>query len=606
MTTILRLPGEPAELTLPALLLRNAEDHGDLPALSWRTGDGWTTLTWSEVRQETAALAAGYAALGVGRGDHVLMMLSNRPEHWLSDLALTHLGAVPVTVYGTAAPEQVAHIARHSRARLALVEGARELACWEPLLRDPGVPLERLVVAEASAAGPHRTYESLKGHALTEHALIERPLMEHTAKEHFLKGHDTVDKAWRETRSTDPLTVVYTSGTTGDPKGVRITHRNVVLNALALDRLVELRDHVEHICYLPFAHIAERMLGIYLPVFRASHVYLCADPAEVGAIARELHPAQFFGVPRVWEKLASAVRAALAGLPEERRAAVEAARETARARVACRERGEEPSAELEQAYRTAKEQVLDPILALAGFDRLVWTASASAPMPPDVVAFWAGFGFAIMDAWGLTETIGVATTNSPGAFRLGSVGKPLDGLEIRVAEDGEILVRGGTVFDGYLCADGSVEDARDADGWFATGDIGRIDEDGFLWLTDRKKDMIITSTGKNVSPALVENALKENPYVDQAYVHGDGRSYLVALLVPDPGAGADPAALREGIARAVEGANARLSRTEQIKRYRVLDAEWSPETGELTPSLKLRRRAIHDRYAHVIEELYSP
>jgi len=595
MTTILRLPADPADLTLPALLLRNAEDHPDLPALSWRTDDGWTTLTWSEVRREAAVLAAGYAALGVGRGDHVLMMMGNRPEHWLSDLALTHLGAVPVSVYGTAAPWQVAHIARHSRARLAIVEGTRERAVWEPLLADGSVPLERLVVAEPAQAGPHRTYDSLKD--------VESRSLEPKSRE----SRDLVeDKAWRETRSTDPLTVVYTSGTTGDPKGVRITHRNVVLDALALDRLVELPDHVEHLCYLPFAHIAERMLGIYLPVFRASHVYLCPDPTAVGALARELRPAQFFGVPRVWEKLAAAVRAALAGLPEARRQAVEAAMDTARAHVGCRERGEEPSAGLEAAYRTAKEQVLDPILALAGFDRLVWTASASAPMPPDVVAFWAGFGFAIMDAWGLTETIGVATTNSPAAFRLGSVGRPIDGLELRIAADGEILVRGATVFDGYLRADGSVENARDADGWFATGDIGRLDEDGFLWLTDRKKEMIVTSTGKNVSPALVENTLKEHPFVDQAYVHGDGRSYLVALLVPDTTAGTGPDELREGIARAVEQANARLSRPEQIKRYRILDEEWSPETGELTPSLKLRRGAIRERYARVLDDLYTP
>ncbi|WP_409060821.1 AMP-dependent synthetase/ligase [Streptomyces sp. SYP-A7185] len=603
MTTILRLPGEPADITLPALLLRNAEDHGDRPALSWRTApeSEWTTLTWREVRRKVAVLAAGYTALGVRRGEHVLMMMGNRPEHWLSDLALVHLGAVPITVYGTSAPEQIAHIARHSRARFAIVEGARELERWEPLLADPDAPMERLVVVEAAEAGAHRTYGSL-------HATGSR-----------LFDPDSFEKAWRESAAGDPLTVVYTSGTTGDPKGVRISHRNVVLDAVALDAVVELPDFVEHISYLPFAHIAERMLGIYLPVFRSAHVYLCADPAALAATARELRPAQFFGVPRVWEKLAASVKAVLAGLPREQREAIEAANDTARARVDCVERGEKPPAALEAAYREAKEKTIDPLLALAGFDRLVWTASAAASMPLDVVRFWAGFDIVIMDAWGLTETTGVVTINTPAAFRLGSVGRPLEGLEIRTTDDGEILVRGATVFDGYLLPDGGVATACDADGWFATGDVGRIDEDGFLWLTDRKKELIVTSTGKNVSPALVENTLKEHPLIGQALVHGDGRSYLVALLVLDAemapvwaaaqGITGDlmaSEAVHEEVARAVDAANARLNRTEQIKRYRLLGEEWGPETGELTPSLKLRRRVIREKYAHAIDELYAP
>ncbi|MBO1329667.1 long-chain fatty acid--CoA ligase [Streptomyces sp. VRA16 Mangrove soil] len=605
MTTILRLPDEPAALTLPALLHRNAEDHPERPALSWRAGPAapWTTRTWREVRRTVGVLAAGYAALGVRRGEHVLMMMGNRPEHWLSDLALTHIGAVPVTVYSTASPQQIAHIARHSRARFALVEGAREVALWAPLTVDPDLPLERLVVVEAAAAGDHRTYGSL-------HASGAR-----------LYNPDAFDKTWRECAPTDPLTVVYTSGTTGDPKGVRITHRNVVLNAVALDAVVDLPDHVEHICYLPFAHIAERMLGIYLSVFRASHVRLCPDPAAVAATVRELHPAQFFGVPRVWEKLAAALRAAISRLPEEQQRAIADANETARARVRCRERGEEPDPALDIAYRKARKNVLDPILALAGFDRLVWTAGASAPMPLDVVRFWAGFGLAIMDAWGLSETTGVATTNHPAAFRLGSVGRPIEGVELRIADDGEILVRGATVFDGYLRADGGVEPARDADGWFPTGDIGRLDDDGYLWLTDRKKEMIVTSTGKNVSPALVENTLKEHPLIGQAFAHGDGRSYLVALLVLDPetapawatahgigaeGPLADHPAVQEEIAHAVATANSRLNRTEQIKRYRVLDGEWGPESGELTPSLKLRRAVVRERYAAEIDALYTP
>ncbi|MFI0982203.1 AMP-dependent synthetase/ligase [Streptomyces sp. NPDC021093] len=603
MTTILRLPADPAELTLPALLLRNTEDHGDLPALSWRTaeGDGWTTLSWREVRRKAAVLATGYAALGVRRGEQVLMMMGNRPEHWLSDLALVHLGAIPVSVYGTAAAEQVAHIARHSGARFAIVEGAAELPRWEPLLADPSHTLEKLVVVEAAQTGPHRTYGSLHASG----GRLHRP--------------DAFEKTWRESRAEDLLTVVHTSGTTGDPKAVPVTHRMVVSNALSLDRVVDLPDHIEHICYLPFAHIAERMLGIYLPVFRASHVHLCTDVAQVAPTVRELRPAQFFGVPRVWEKMAAGVQAALAGLPEERRAALEQVAETARTHLATRERGELPSPELEGAYRAARRE-LDPLLALAGFDRLVWTASASAPMPPEVTRFWAGLGIAIMDAWGLTETVGVCTANSPtSGFRLGSVGRPLDGLELKVAADGEILVRGETVFPGYLRADGTIEPALDGDGWFATGDIGRVDEDGFLWLTDRKKEMIVTSTGKNVSPALVENTLKEHPLIGQALAHGDGRSYVVALLVLDLESvpawaaargiegrvTADHPAVREEIARAVEAANARLNRTEQVKRYLLLADEWGPESGELTPSLKLRRRVIREKYGEEIDGLYG-
>ncbi|MFB7243794.1 long-chain fatty acid--CoA ligase [Streptomyces populi] len=599
------LPDDPADRTLPQLLARNAREHPRLPALSWQSADqggDWTTYSWAEIHEHTRSLAAGYRALGVGRGDHVLLMMANRPEHWLSDLALVRLGAVPVSVYGTAAPEQITHIARNCRARLAVVEGAAQVTAWEPTLADAGTPLERLVVVEAGAEGSHLPYAALLG----------EPVPEEFAGE--------LDAA----RPEDPLTVVYTSGTTGEPKGVVLTHRQVMSNALALDAVVELPPHAEHICYLPFAHIAERMLGIYLPCHRASHVFLCADPARVGEVVRKVRPTQFFGVPRVWEKLSAAVRAVLSLMPAEQREVIDRAFEVAREHVGHRERGETPPAGLEERYARAREDVLLPMLAAGGLDRVTWSASASAPMSPDVVRFWAGFGLVVMDAWGLTETTGVATANSPKTgFRLGSVGRPVESVQIRVAGDGEILVRGTSVFSGYLRPDGSVRSALDAEGWLATGDIGRIDEDGYLWLTDRKKEMIITSTGKNVSPALVENALKEHPLIGQAMVHGDNRSYLVALLVLDaeaapawaaangveaeggPAGLAEHPAVRAEVDRAVAAANTRLNRTEQVKRYELLAEEWGPATGELTPSLKMRRRVIRDKYAAELSKLYQ-
>ncbi|MEU8679421.1 long-chain fatty acid--CoA ligase [Streptomyces sp. NPDC048560] len=599
------LPDAPADRTLPQLLARNAREHPQLPALSWQSADtdgGWTTYSWAQVHEHTRILAAGYRALGVGRGDRVLLMMSNRSEHWLSDLALVRLGAIPVSVYGTAAPEQITHIARNCRARLAVVEGAAQVAVWEPLIADPDTPLERLVVAEADGEGSHLPYA----------ALLREPVPEQFAKE-----LDVAD-------SEDPLTVVYTSGTSGEPKGVVLTHRQVISNALALDAVVELPPHVEHICYLPFAHIAERMLGIYLPCHRASHVYLCADPTGVAAVVRKVRPAQFFGVPRIWEKLSAGVRGVLSLMPAEQRGVIDQAFEIAREHVAYRERGETPPAGIEERYARAREDVLLPLLAAGGLDQVTWSASASAPMSADVVSFWAGFGVVIMDAWGLTETTGVATSNSPRTgFRLGSVGRPVESVEVRVAEDGEILVRGTSVFSGYLQPDGSVRSALDADGWLATGDIGRMDEDGYLWLTDRKKEMIITSTGKNVSPALVENALKAHPLIGQAMVHGDERSYLVALLVLDAEAApswavangieaagglaglAEHPAVRAEVDRAVAAANSRLNRTEQVKRYELLAEEWGPATGELTPSLKMRRRVIRDKYADSLSRLYQ-
>lgn len=596
MTTTLSLPGRPTEITVPALLLRNAEDHPELPALSWRSADGWTTLTWAETRIRVLELAAGFAALGVGRGDHVLLKMPNSPEHWLSDLALVHLGAVPVSVYGTASLDQIAYISRHSRARLAVVETQAEADRWKPMLSG-NTRLERLVVVGGGA--PFLSFTEVSGDPAT------------------------VEDSWRASATRDPLTVVYTSGTTGEPKAVLITQHSALRQAVALDRLTAalLPPHVEHICYLPFAHVVERMLGIYLSLLRASHIRLCADPAKLAPTIRELRPRELFGVPRIWEKLAAAVRAGLAALPAEQREAVERAQAVALDHLDRLDRGEQSPPELAERYAELKERVLTPLLARYGLDRMVWAVIGGSPVQVDLLRFWASLGIVLNNTWGLTETSGGATISAPDAFRLGAAGRPLDGLEMRCAPDGEILVRGESLAAGYLRADGSVKPFVDTDGWFATGDIGRIDGDGYVWISDRKKELIVTSTGKNVSPTLVEGALTAHPLVGQALAYGDNRSYLVALLVLDPettlawaaarsitGTLAELAVHREVLAEideAVEAANTRLSRSEQIKRYRLLAEEWTPTGGELTPTMKIRRRVLVEKYAQTIELLYA-
>lgn len=603
MTSVPGTADTPTNRTLPELLLRNARNHPDRPALSWRDpgATDWTTLTWARTHDTVVALAEGYASLGVRPGDHALIMMGNRPEHWLSDLALVQAGAVPTTVYSTSAPEQITHIARHSRARVAIVENTETAAHWETLLKDPDTPLERLVVVEG--ADPDR------GH--TPYATLTEATPSGAADR------------WRDLTPDDLVTVVYTSGTTGDPKGVAISHRRVLAQTHALDSALEFPEFPAHVCYLPLAHIAERMLSVYMPLVRVSHVWMCADPTAVVGVLPQVRPPHFLGVPRVWEKFTGAVQAVLATLPEEKRTTIDQARAVATEHVERLERDGEVPAELEERYRRAYSTVLEPLLAKMGLDRVILPSSASAPLPLDVVRFWASLGIVIMDVWGLTESVGVATMNVPeaGGFRLGSVGRPIAGVEMRLGEDGEVFLRGASVFEGYLGPDGSIRPDTDAEGWFATGDVGRVDEDGFLWITDRKKELIVTSGGKNVSPALVENTLKEHPLVGQAFAHGDGRSYLVALIVLDPeltplwaaskGIEAQgeeltthPEVIAE-IEEAVTAANGRLNRAEQIKRYRVLSREWGPETGELTPSLKLRRRVVAEGYADEIDALYE-
>jgi long-chain acyl-CoA synthetase len=610
---------------------RDRDEHSEraAPGAVPPEDDGWHTLTWPQARDRVLRLAASFEALGLAPGERVALMLPNRTEHWLADQAAVHAAGVPVTLYATLAPEQIAYTASDCDARIAVLDGERELALWRPALATlPG--LKKIIVRDPAACPAGEPYLSWDEFAdLGERRLAADP--------------EAVARRVASLRPDDTVTVLYTSGTTGKPKGVRITHRNVLYETAAAAETVggtvepggilrpppdpaagpgEEPEPTRWVSYLPLAHIAERMYSIYLAIAYGGHVYFCHDAAALAAATSEVRPTGFFGVPRVWEKIQAAIKAGLAAQQDPaRHAAVERAMDVGRRYIEGTQMGRAVPAELAEAFQRADAQVLQPIRALAGLGAVANGTSAAAPLPADVTTFFASLGLPILDVYGMTETTGAFTSNTPACFKLGTVGRPLPGVEVRIAGDGEVLARGPLTTPGYLNLPDATAELIDADGWLHTGDIGALDDDGFLSITGRKKEMIITAGGENIAPAAVEGLLTESALIGQALCYGDGRPYVVALLTMDSDAarawagahGLGDAPLAElaahpdvlaAVGGAVAAANARLSRVQQIKRWRLLPQEWTSATGEVTPTLKLRRRVIHTSYADLIDELY--
>jgi long-chain acyl-CoA synthetase len=595
--------------TLCDQLRETAERSADAPAFSQAGPAGQETFSWAEARQQALRLAAGFVALGLEPGEHVALMLPNRTEHVLADLAAVHAGAVPVTFYATLAADQVGFVANDCGARIAVLDGAAELARWQPVLgRLPA--LNKIIVRDSAACPPGDLYISWDDFAALG---SER----HAADWGAVAGRQAA------IRPDDPVTLLYTSGTTGDPKGVLLTHRNVLYEVAAAEAMDNVEPGVRWVSYLPLAHIAERMFSIYLPLASAGHVNFCPDPATLIQVVGAVQPTAFFGVPRVWEKVQAGIQALLAGEQDEgRRTATARAMDVGRRYVESCQFGHTTPVELDRAFRDADAQVLAPIRSLLGLGEAAVVSSAAAPLPPDVAAFFAGLGMKILDIYGMTETTGAFTSNTGSEFKVGTVGRPFPGMEVQIAADGEILARGPLLTPGYLNRPDLTAALIDSDGWLHTGDIGRLDEDGFLSVVDRKKELIITAGGENVPPAAIENLLVAHPLVGQALAFGDGRPYVVALLTLDGDVApawakargidagslaelaADPAVLA-AVGEAVAVANERLARVQQVKRWRLLPVEWTAESEELTPTLKLKRRVVHAKYADDIDALYA-
>jgi long-chain acyl-CoA synthetase len=560
--------------------------------------EGDVEITWNELRDRVARVAGGLAALGLRNGDTVAMLLSNRPEFIICDLAAVSLGAVPFSIYQTSSAEQIRYVVSDAEARVALVETALLERFAEARRELPEV--EHVIVVDGDGA---------------DHTLDEVEAMD--------PGFD-VGPSVAAVGLDDLLTLIYTSGTTGPPKGVQLTHRNLMSLVAAVEEIVDFPDRgAKVISWLPAAHIAERGAHYYLPVIRGCSITICPDPRRIAEFLPQVRPTWFFAVPRIFEKLKAGLEASLAGLPQEQAEAARKGLEAALEKVRLEQAGEEVPAELEAAAAAADERMFSGLRAMLGLDEAVAVNVGAAPTPVEVLEFFHAIGITLGELWGMSETCGAATCNPPERIKLGTVGPPLPGVEVKLADDGEVLVRGDSIMAGYRNMPEKTAETIRADGWLATGDIGSLDEDGYLTIVDRKKELIISASGKNMSPANIESTLKAaSPLIGQAVAIGDGRPYNVALIVLDPdfapawatqngleGASlaglADDGRLVAAIQAGVRDANSKLSRVEQIKRFKVLPTEWAPGGDELTPTMKLKRTPIAKKYAAEIEALYA-
>ena len=605
MTTSQELQDNIAGSNLPKRYLTNLERNGAVEVLRWKDADGaWQSWTLQELTDVTARLATGLAGLGVGKGDTVVLMLRNRPEFHALDLAVLFLGATPVSIYNSSAPEQIEYLVNDCKAKVAVVEDSGFLERFLKV-RSSLTTLEHIVMLEDS---------EVAGSDVVRYAdLAAAEPADLTA----LSEIATLD---------DIATIIYTSGTTGPPKGVMLSHGNIAWTLESVGQSMRDQTDIEdfagkkHVSYLPMAHIFERLLGHYYLLDFASQVTCCPETSQLTAYTSEVRPNVFIGVPRVWEKLYAGVNAAVGADPEKAKAFNDAV-DAALPIVEKMTRGTATQEEID-TWNFLDQVAFQTVRGLIGLDEAEICITGAAPLPAEILAWFRAIGVPLTEGYGMSETTAVLTwANDP---KPGCVGRAATAVELKIADDGEVLCRGGNNFVGYLGQPEKTAETLDDDGWVHTGDIGELDEDGYLKIVDRKKELIITAGGKNVSPANLEAELKMIPLVGQACAIGEQRPFMSALVVLDPDAAAawardhgltgedatmtalaeNPEVIAEidaGLVEVMKGFN----NAEAVKKVKVLGEEWLPDSDLLTPTSKLKRRGILSAFADEIEALYA-
>jgi long-chain acyl-CoA synthetase len=573
-----------------------AARYPDLVSVRYQQDGDWRERSFAEVAEIVDEIALGLVGLGIEHGDRVALLANTRPEWTFSSLAISRAGAVVVPIYPTNSPEECEWVLGNSDSRIVICEDRGQAAKIERV-RGGLAALEHVLLIDPGEDGDRE-------------ASIEQ------LRERARDGdRSELDRRCAAVTPGDPYTIIYTSGTTGAPKGVVLSHANCATLGVMVEEIGFITHADLSYLYLPLAH--SFALTVQLASFDVGSgiVYWGGDILQIIAELMQTSPTYFPSVPRIFEKL-YALALSMAESEQQLRGAVEVGLEVRQLRA----RGEDVPTELSAAYDRAEEALYGKVRALFG-GRLEKAVTGAAPISSEILEFFFACGVPVLEGWGMTETVAIGTVNRLDSFKFGTVGLPLPDVELKIADDGEILIKGPNVFGEYWRNPEATAESFTEDGWLRTGDLGSIDEDGFLSITGRKKDIIITAGGKNLAPANIENDLQQSRWISHAVMHGDRRPYPVALITLDPeeigpwakerGLPEDMASLvdaeevRELIQGVLDAANAKYARVEQIKKFVLLDHDLTQEAGELTPTLKLKRNVVNERYADVFEDLYG-